>query len=150
MKEEETVSQLKKIFSVMIAAGLGMAISATSFSASELTEAMKERIKPVGDVCMEGSDCSAAPAAVANTGSAPRSGEEVYKTKCFTCHGSGAAGAPRLGNAADWGPRVAKGMDTLYASAIDGFKGMPAKGLCMDCSDAELNAAVDHMVENSK
>ncbi len=41
-------------------------------------------------------------------------------------------------------------MDTLYASAISGFLGMPPKGLCMDCSDDELKATVDYMVEHSK
>jgi cytochrome c5 len=66
------------------------------------------------------------------------------------CHASGAAGAPKFGDAAAWGPRIGKGMDTLYSNAINGFNGMPAKGLCMDCSDDEVNAAVDHMTSNSQ
>ena len=66
------------------------------------------------------------------------------------CHASGAAGAPKLGDVAAWAPRVAAGNDTLYSNAIGGFKGMPAKGLCFDCSDDEIKAAVDHMVSNSQ
>lgn len=48
------------------------------------------------------------------------------------------------------GAAIAKGMDTLYTHAIGGFNAMPAKGLCMTCSDDEVKAAVDHMIENSK
>lgn len=141
------MSQLKKLTAVA-AACLGLALSVTSFAASDLTEELRERIKPVGEVCMEGSECAAAP--VAAGGGEPRSGADVYTTKCSACHGTGAAGAPKLGSAGDWAPRVGKGLDTLYSNAINGFNGMPAKGLCMDCSDDEIKAAVDHMVEGSK
>ena len=55
-----------------------------------------------------------------------------------------------MGDAGAWSPRVAKGMETLYTHAINGFNAMPAKGLCMTCSDDEVKAAVDHMVEGSK
>lgn len=141
------MSQLKKL-TAAAAACLGLALSVTSFAASDLTEALQERIKPVGEVCMEGSECAAAP--VAAGGGEPRSGADVYTTKCAACHGTGAAGAPKFGAAGDWAPRVGKGLDTLYSNAINGFNGMPAKGLCMDCSEDEIKAAVDHMVEGSK
>ncbi len=133
---------MKKLFSLTLVA-LGLMASVAVFSASDLSDAMKKRIKPAGDLCMEGSDCAAAPVA-APTGE-PRSGQVVYDTKCFTCHASGAAGAPKLGDAAAWAPRIANGVDTLYANAINGVGGMPAKGLCMDCSDDEIKDAVDHM-----
>ena len=67
-------------------------------------------------------------------GGEPRSGDEVYNTKCAVCHGTGAAGAPKFGDAGAWGGRVAKGLDTL-TNAINGINGMPAKGLCKDCSE---------------
>ena len=54
---------------------------------------------------------------------------------------TGAAGAPKTGDAAAWAPRIAKGMDTLYGNAINGVGAMPAKGLCADCSDDEINEA---------
>ncbi|MCL4132937.1 UNVERIFIED_CONTAM: hypothetical protein GTU68_017445 [Idotea baltica] len=84
---------------------------------------------------------------MASTG--PRSGEDIFNKSCTACHSSGAAGAPKL-VAADWESRLAQGVDTLYANAIGGVRGMPAKGLCMDCSDDEMKAAVDYMLEQSK
>ena len=56
-------------------------------------------------------------------------------------------GAPLLGNAEQWQPRVDKGMDALMASTLNGLNAMPAKGTCMNCSDDELNAAVTYMLE---
>lgn len=100
---------------------------------------------------MVGEECASQPAVqVADASGAGRSGEEIYKTKCATCHATGAAGAPKLGDATAWAPRLEKGIETLYQSSINGFQGMPAKGLCFDCSDAELKASVDYMVENAK
>jgi len=81
---------------------------------------------------------------------AERSGAEVYTSKCQVCHATGAAGAPKLGDAAAWAPRTALGIDALVATATKGKGAMPPKGLCMDCSAGELKAAVEHMVNNSK
>ncbi len=80
----------------------------------------------------------------------PRTGEDIYGTKCIACHGSGAAGAQKLSDKDAWASVIAKGIDVLYTSTISGFDGMPAKGLCMDCSDDELKAAVDYMVEQAQ
>lgn len=94
-----------------------------------------------------------AAAAVADEGSATagaRSGEDIYKTSCVTCHAAGVAGAPKLGDTADWELRIEKGMDVLYASVIEGVNAMPPKGMCMDCSEEELKTAVGYMVEASK
>lgn len=129
---------------------LSFAVSAyAAFAAS--SDTLEDRLKPVGELCMAGEDCaSPSTVQVADASAAARSGDEIYKTKCATCHATGAAGAPKLGDATAWAPRLEKGIETLYQSAINGFNGMPAKGLCFDCSDAELKAAVDYMVENSK
>ncbi|WNO09017.1 cytochrome c5 family protein [Teredinibacter sp. KSP-S5-2] len=113
-------------------------------------ETVEDRVKPVGDLCMEGEDCAAAPAGDAAGAGGARSGEDIYKSKCTTCHATGAANAPKLGDVAAWAPRIAKGVDVLYVSAISGFNGMPAKGLCFDCSDDDLKATVDYMINNSK
>ena len=80
------------------------------------------------------------------------SGEQVYKKSCQSCHASGAAGAPKLGDAAAWKPRVDKGTDVLYLSALKGIPGtaMMAKGTCGACSEEELHAAVDYMVSKVK
>lgn len=80
------------------------------------------------------------------TFAADRSTETLYKTKCAVCHISGAAGAPKTGNAAQWAPRLKKGKDVLLSSVVNGLNGMPPKGLCMDCSDAEFTALIDYMI----
>ena len=70
----------------------------------------------------------------------------------IACHGAGIGGAPILGDAAGWADRIAKGNDALYDGGINGIPGtgMIAKGGCMNCSDDEVKAAVDYMVENSQ
>ena len=131
------------------------ALLACSALAVELTDAQRaaieERIKPVGTSCMAG-DSSCGGAAAAAAGGAPRSGEEVYNTACMACHATGAAGAPKLGDVAGWGPRIAKGTDALYASGVNGVPGtgMVAKGGCVTCSEEEIRAAVDHMIAGSQ
>lgn len=106
------------------------------------TSEIEKRIKPVGQVYLAG----AAPAVeAAPTG--PKSGADVYQASCFACHGTGAMGAPKKGDAAAWKPRVAQGMDLLLEHAIKGFNAMPPKGTCMACSDDEIKAAIDFMLE---
>jgi cytochrome c5 len=130
--------------------GLAAALGAIAGGVYAATETAADRTQPVGEVCMSGEPC-AAPAAAVASGGVARSGEEVYSTKCFTCHATGAAGAPKLGDAAAWSPRLAeRKLEGLYKSSINGFKAMPAKGLCMDCSDDEIKHAVDHILSKSK
>jgi len=83
-------------------------------------------------------------------GDASMSGEEIYKTKCQVCHAAGVAGAPKFGDKAAWAPRIAQGMDTLVQHSITGLNAMPPKGTCMDCTDEQMKAAVEYMVDNSK
>ncbi len=104
-------------------------------------DAITERIKPVGDVYLAGSE------PVKAEPSGPRDGATVYGTFCVACHGTGVSGAPKKGDAADWKPHLAKGMDVLKDHAINGFNAMPPKGTCMDCSDDELVAAIKVMTE---
>ncbi len=70
----------------------------------------------------------------------------------MACHSTGAAGAPKLGDAVAWADRIAKGTDALYNSGVNGVPGtgMMAKGGCVSCSDEEVNAAVDYMVAGSQ
>jgi cytochrome c5 len=115
-------------------------------------EIVLENIKPVGQVYIAGeSEPEAAPAAdTAMASAGPKSGEEIYNGTCVSCHGTGAAGAPKMGDAAVWAPRIATGMDSLLANATKGLNAMPPKGLCMACSDAELQSAIEYMVSNSQ
>ena len=70
------------------------------------------------------------------------------------CHQTGVAGAPKLGDKADWGPRIAQGKDTLYKHATEGFNGnkgaMPAKGGNPALKDDEIKTIVDFMVSKSE
>jgi cytochrome c5 len=144
--EERIVSQMKKVVRLMLVVGLGLTLSGVAYSQPDrLSEAMKSRLAPVGSVCMAGEDCAAAPVAAAPGES--RSGEEIYAASCTTCHALGVAGAPKFGDADSWAAPLAKGMDTLYTHAINGFNGMPAMGLCMNCSEEEIRATVDYMVD---
>lgn len=90
---------------------------------------------------------SAAPAAE-NT-----AGKSVFGKTCAMCHASGAGGAPKPGDKADWAPRLAQGKDTLYKHALEGFTGakgmMPARGGNPALKDDEVKAAVDYMADQS-
>lgn len=100
-----------------------------------------------------------APAAVSAPAPAPAAaaenelGKSVFGKTCAMCHAAGVAGAPKPGDKADWGPRIAQGKDTLYKHAIEGFTGakgmMPAKGGAANLTDAEIKAAVDFMADKS-
>ena len=90
-------------------------------------------------------------ALVAVLASAPtlsqQAGKDLYAKTCSVCHAAGIAGAPRYGNAVDWGPRLAGGAARLYASALKGTaKGMPPKGGNLAASDADVKSAVDYML----
>ena len=80
-----------------------------------------------------------------------KSGQAVYGAVCTTCHQNGIAGAPKFGDAAAWGPRIAQGAPTLYEHAIKGFQGkngmMPAKGGNTDLDDVEVQRAVVYMAD---
>ncbi len=118
--------------------------SSVSFAAKvsqEEYDAISDRIKPVGQVYLAGS----APVSVEPKG--PRDGATVYNTFCTACHGTGVSGAPIKGDAGQWAPRIAQGLDTMTANAINGFNAMPPKGACMDCSDEEIVATINYMVE---
>lgn len=93
---------------------------------------------------------SAAILLVSHTASAD--GAATYKSICMSCHATGAAGAPKLGDKALWAPRIAKGMDALMKSAVNGIPGtsMMPKGMCAACSNDDLKAAVEYMVSQSK
>ena len=154
---------MKKI--TMIAAVTAVALTGCGepdFSGADMSDsAVKSRIAPVGmvntgaEMNAEAAPAAAAPAAEAApapaAAPAARSGEAVYNTTCKTCHAGTLPTAPAMGDAAAWAPRAEKGIDALLTSAVSGTaNGTPAKGLCMDCSDDELKAAIQYMLDNSK
>ena len=139
------MSHMKKLFGILLIAGL---VAGPVVAKEAKEDDVQARIAPVGTLCMQGEECAAAPAPAAAAG--PKSGKDVYGSFCTTCHGAGVMGAPKYGTAADWAPRIAKGKDTLYTHAINGFNAMPPKGMCAACTDDELKAAVDYMIDHSK
>ena len=74
----------------------------------------------------------------------------TYRTACFACHGTGAAGAPKTGDKAAWKARIAAGMDTMVKNAIKGKGAMPPKGGRPNLTDAQIKAVVEYMVAESK
>ena len=101
-------------------------------------QAVALRIQPVGRV--EIKDASD-PAAL-------KSGEQVYAAQCVACHGTGVAGAPKLGDAVAWGPRVKTGYDALLVSALKGKGAMAAQG-GGDFNDIEIGRAVVYLANQS-
>lgn len=75
-----------------------------------------------------------------------RTGESIYYQSCFSCHERGHGGAPIRGDMEQWQPRLNKGEEAMMTSMVEGYKGMPPKGACFDCSEADLQMALDFML----
>ncbi len=122
---------------VLLVQYVGSAPKVGAGSNAQSPEAIAARLKPVADEGYTLVDASA-----------PRqlkAGAEVYNAACVACHGSGAAGAPKMGDSAAWSKRIAQGYDTLVSHAIKGIRAMPAKGGNPDLDDLEVARAVVHM-----
>ncbi len=154
---------------VLVLANLGLLLFGNTAVAQQSIE---DNIRPAGQVCLAGQSCvgstvgsaSAAPAPAATPRAVATAAVEVaveiveavaevaafdvestYQMSCFACHGTGAAGAPIMGDADAWSERMAKGMDAVMVNVMNGINAMPAKGLCMTCSDDDLLALVNYM-----
>lgn len=138
------LQRFSAVFMVMI-----VALMTSSIASAKLEDDIRARISPIGEPCVVGEECAAGIALAGAASDGPKDPETVYQTFCFACHGTGANEAPVLGNAEAWEPRIAKGIDVLYENALNGFNNnlMPARGLCMDCSDDDIRATVDYLVE---
>jgi cytochrome c5 len=97
-------------------------------------QAVAARIQPVGAI--EIKDLSDA--------TALKTGEQVFQAQCSACHATGAAGAPKLADAAAWAPRIKTGFEALLTSALKGKGAMGAQG-GGDHSDFEISRAVVYM-----
>lgn len=110
-------------------------------SETQTDEAIASRIKPVSDVGFTFRDV--------NAPKQLQSGAEVYKAVCAACHMSGAAGAPKVGDASAWSARIAQGYDALVSHALHGIRAMPAKGGNPDLDDVEVARAVVYMANQA-
>ncbi len=135
-------------------------------------QSIEDNVRPVGQVCLAGQSCVGSTGNSAGNSTATRAVvapvaaavetvveaiaeavpevaafdvESTYQMSCFACHGTGAAGAPVLGDADAWTERMAKGMDAVMVNVISGVNAMPPKGLCMTCSDENLQSLVEYM-----
>jgi cytochrome c5 len=112
-------------------------------------EAVAARIQPVAR--FEVGASAPAPAATGKAGKAgPADGKSVYDKVCFACHQQSVAGSPKLGDKEAWAPRIKTGVNSLMQSVIKGKGAMPPKAGNPSLSDAEIRAAVDFMVSQSK
>lgn len=115
---------------------------------------VRENITPFAHVAIAGKDNSALAAVTAPAGAAagadvPTTGEQAFNKICSACHTAGINGAPKIGDHAAWGPRIAQGKETLYKDAISGKGSMPPKG-GTTWPDATIRMAVDYMVSLNK
>jgi cytochrome c5 len=104
-------------------------------------ESVSARIRPVADEGFTFKDVNA-----------PRqlqAGAEVFKAVCAACHATGAAGAPKVGDAGAWSARIGQGYETLVSHAVAGIRAMPAKGGNPDLDDVEVARAVVYMANES-
>src|SRR5690242_2274806 len=103
-------------------------------------ESIAARIQPVGKVEFGGASAA---------GGGARSGEEIVKATCGTCHLAGVAGAPKIGDKAAWAPHLQHGLDAMLKNAIAGIKAMPPRGGDASLTDTELARAIVHMANQS-
>jgi cytochrome c5 len=109
--------------------------------------AESEAPAPAPEPVTEPDETQAAAEPPADTPTATVDGQKIYQASCQACHVAGVAGAPKLGDKEAWAPRIAKGNDAMFLSVKNGLNVMPPKGTCMSCSDDELRAAMEYMVE---
>ncbi len=74
-------------------------------------------------------------------------GQQTYQRFCISCHASSVTGAPTIGNAQAWAPRIAQGEALMLKHTIEGMPsgGMPPRGMCAACSDQDLKDAIHYM-----
>jgi cytochrome c5 len=164
-----------KHFAIMIAMLASLAVVLIIIGAIVLTTLPREsnqkvvqqasaRITPVsavyagntGRAAMEAAKAAATKAAASQVAyGGTTDGKAIFDHLCTTCHSTGAAGAPKISDKANWAPRLKQGIDTLVKHAIDGYTGpdgnhMPAKGGNPALSDAQVEATVKWMVSQVK
>jgi cytochrome c5 len=167
-QNESSDTQFVNSFSVVLGLLIAFAIVLFAFSRSIGTDIqarnimedpltrnnVRENIAPFARVAVAGHDNSALaaltkPAAAAPASNVPATPELAFQQVCSACHSSGVNGAPKIGDHAAWGPRIAQGKETLYQHAIGGKGNMPAKG-GTTWPDDTIRKVVDYMVSLNK
>jgi len=145
MKKYRLKPLLKRFFIIFL--GLFLPLLTVAGNNSMSPALIRARTAPVGKVNI------ALPTSVAPTAGAASesltSGKKIYETTCVVCHGSGLAGAPKFADKTAWKPRIAQGFDVLFKHVQQGYKAMPPKGTCTACSEADLKAAVNYLINSN-
>jgi cytochrome c5 len=126
------------LLAIALIAGLVISIQAKQVdrdTAADVDKANRERIQPIGQSL----------AIDPNAPHVDMTGEQVFNNVCTNCHGSGALGSPKFKDKKAWGPRIAKGWDTLLTHAFNGFNKMPSRGGEPDLTDIEVARAIAYM-----
>lgn len=126
------------LIAIFLVIQLVLGIQATHVKSGTDDASVIERIKPVGSARL----------ADASGPKVEKSGEEVFNAVCTACHTSGALNAPKLNNKGDWARRIGQGYDVLVKNAINGIRGMPARGGAADLSDLEIQRAVAYLANS--
>lgn len=146
------------IFFAIVLFAVARAVGEDTQSANVLLDplhlkAVQENIAPYAHEAIAGRDNSALAALAAPPSGAaadvPSSGDQAFTKVCSACHGTGVNGAPKVGDHAAWGPRIAQGKEALYTHAIAGKGNMPARG-GTTWPDATIRMTVDYMVSLNK
>ena len=115
------------------------------FNGKKYDELVSSRLSSSIAVCLEGQSCGQATAMNVAAGGASRSAESIYSSGCAACHDAGIAGAPMMGNKAQWEARQLKNIKCIN-NAYNGINGA-CKGLCTDCTKEEIGIAVQYMLD---
>lgn len=154
-QDKKVVFSVGAVIAVLIVVAVVFFIAATMVtdesgeseeSNARMQEKVAENIAPVGQVYIGEAPAPAAAPAVAE---GPRSGDDIYNASCAACHNSGAAGAPKIGDKGAWDARVAQGSEAMLANAVNGINAMPPKGTCASCSNEDLQAAIEYMLQQT-
>jgi cytochrome c5 len=167
-KSESSDTQFFNSFSMVLGILIAFAIvlfvvarsmGADSQGAAVLLEplhlaSVQKNIAPFAQVAVAGKDNSALAALGSSAGAAPAvnvptTGDQAFTQVCSACHATGVNGAPKMGDHAAWGPRIAQGKETLYKDAIAGKGSMPPKG-GTTWPDATIRMTVDYMISQNK
>lgn len=139
---------------VLVAAFFAHQAALADAESTSTTADVRERTAKFGRVCLEGDPCASAEQAAPQTAIAPTgtgmSGKAVYDRFCFACHSTGVGGAPILADEAQWAPKIDQGWDVMMTNSKNGINLMPPMGTCLACSDEELEAAINYMIQGSE
>ena len=166
MKDSQFATTLMVIIGVLIGSTVAILalanvlISDADYSHDSVIQGnIEDRTSPIGSVNVAGETSAddatqdSSDTSIEDTqtvADASTSIDQLYTQGCSACHATGVANAPKLGDKVSWEPRIAKGVDQLYASAINGIPGttMMAKGGRVDYSDDDIKKIVDYMLES--